>query len=290
MEAHLAEGRDVARRARGDYARVDGLQQGGQRAAAGVAHAADAVLPDVRPGVEVVDGPHAVPDALLRGALPEERGERAVAVVRAAAEPPWRLLALALGYRVVHEDGKPRERALHAAALVGRAPLPVGGVSAREDDPVVRRLELGLVRQEQEPGDVDARAALEEDLLDSVSVARDLPRHLRVEGRALERQASDGLDVLPVHRGAVLVVLGPALQRAPGVVRRLVRGGKLAQDEVVREEPVGRGEDRLAEDLGEPGDLRLVGRGGESAQRGRHGGRRAKEGLVHCGVSPNVVD
>ena len=49
-------------------------------------------------------------------------------------------------------------------------------------------------------------------------------------------------------------------------------------------------EDRLAEDLGEPGDLRLVGRGGGSAQRGRHGGRRAKEGLVHCGVSPNVVD
>ena len=225
---------DVSRRTPCDDARIDRLKERSHRSPAALPHASHAILHDVVPRKEVVDCPHTIPDALLRRTLTEKRRKCAVPVVRTASDSAGHLLALALRERIVNERDKTGTRAHHAAALVEIRSLRLRRVSARYNDSAMRRLELHRVRHERKRSDVNSRTALEQHLLNAISVTLNLLRHLRVERRTLEAESSDGSDKPLAHPRAISVVFGAALERAPGVVRRLVRRTQLLEYRVVR--------------------------------------------------------
>src|SRR5262249_8568769 len=130
--------RDVTRRRRGKDAIIQRHQVRGQRAAAGVAGAAEALRIDLRTRREVIEAANAVPDAIGRGArADEQRSDASHRVFRRAAGNGRLALAveeldaLALADGVVTEYRQAVLRHQDAGALIALDRLAVGAVTTR---------------------------------------------------------------------------------------------------------------------------------------------------------------
>ena len=132
------EAGDVAARSRGADAVVQRHQVGGLRAAAAVARAADALGIDLRAGLQVVDGPHAVPDLEAGGVAAQQDAADAEHRVGGRAldlrQRGGHLAALALVDRVEDESRHAVEGQECPHRLVRLIGLGLAGVAAGHDD------------------------------------------------------------------------------------------------------------------------------------------------------------
>ena len=182
---------DVAADGGRGHARVEGGDVGRERAAAGVADAADPLRVDLRQRRQVVDGPHAVPDAVAGQARAEqvervaEHGMFAAGQVEArlALRRVPELAPLALADRIVGQHDVAALGQVDVQDLVRVGRLADRRMAAGADDAGPLSLDvLGPVEQRRHEV---ARKALEHQLFDAIVVGLDLPQvsHARRLGR-----------------------------------------------------------------------------------------------------------
>src|SRR5262249_343976 len=125
------------------------------------------------------------------GAEEDQAPSRVFVLARAASRDrrlpgtrPWVLDALPLTEGVVGEHDVPLAREIRKEFLIARPRFAVHGMPERSQD---RRPAPGGSRYIEIRRDIEARAALECQLLDAVPGPLDRAGHLRIEGRSLER-------------------------------------------------------------------------------------------------------
>ena len=222
--AHGADRGEVAARRGARDAVVERHDPRGHRAAAGVAHHAEAGGVHLRTRREYVERAHAVPRAEARR-VPAEQLRAAPHVVVRRAVPERRAVTalppLALVDRIVAERHHAGLRGLERAALVAVRRLAVGGVSARHHDAGTLPRILRGIGEEEVGGHVVSGLALEIELLHRVAVARHASCDDDVQ-RAPRGKAAQRLD----EGGAYLALVRGKLRR------RLARGPRLVRREV----------------------------------------------------------
>ncbi len=192
----LLPGREVARRRGRSQPRLHHLEVGRLCPAARVAGHADALGIHVLARQQVVQAAHAVPQFVARDVGPGQQALDAghgvlggAAEARAAEIDVEILGALALRRRVVsqHQDAAPGQRDPHP--LVERESLAAGAVAGRAQHRGIGR--PAAVRHVDVGGDVVARQAFVDQLLDAVAVALQRPGDAGVErcplGKASQR-------------------------------------------------------------------------------------------------------
>ena len=182
-----------------------------------VSRAADPLGIDFRPRLQIVNGPHAVPNEKAGGCLAQRDAAQADGTV--AAHAPYvrpavfveRLGPFALVDGVVHQPRHAVEGQQRTHHLVVVMPLCFRIVAHRHNYAGIRRLESLRIGQEQQRRDVMPRLALEENLLHVVAHAHNLARHLGIQRRSL-RQPANGLQKSLPH---VLLIRRDLLRRFP---------------------------------------------------------------------------
>ena len=261
--AHGAEGGEVAARRGARDAVVERHDPRGHRAAAGMAHHAEARGVHLRTRREHVERAHAVPRAEARR-VPAEQLRAAPHVVVRRAVPEGRAVAalppLSLVDGVVAERHHAGLRGLERAALVAVRRLAVGGVPARHHDAGTLPRELRGVRQEEVRRHMVAGLALKIELLHRVAVARHASRDGDVQRTPLGK-AAQRLDEGGAHLALVRGERRRRLARGPRLVCREV-GLVDGLEHVVVDDAVALREERLSE-----GGVHGIGR----AQRTQYG-------------------
>ena len=133
---------------------------------------------------------------------------------RSAASAPARLCALTFALCCLRRQ--------HAPSLVRVRALAVVGVSAREQHRRIRRLVLGVVREEEIRRHMDVRPAFEIHFLDNVAVALHGRYSLGVQRAALFGKPAHGLDEIFANALRARKELVFRLAFAPCLVARLV--------------------------------------------------------------------
>ena len=205
----LPERRQVATRCRRDDAIIQRHQIRRLRTAARVPRAADLVRDDVRAALQVVDHPHAVPDAKLRHIRTDQRTADAHhCMLRRAHQPHVRmrhrhmrriikclpllrdvehLIPLSLADGVVAHRRQAVSRQQDRRTLILPHRLAIMAVSARHQH---RRPRSGRLRQIQIPRHMKSWTALKQDLLHAIPLPLQRPHHLRFERHPLRQSAN----------------------------------------------------------------------------------------------------
>ena len=183
------EAREITGRRGSDDALIQRHQVTGHGAATRDAGAAEAVTADVLPTLQVVEGAHAVPNHRSRETVPhggpadahQLMFTRGTAELRLAIRLT-ELSPLTLAYRVVAKDRQARMHEADGGLLIDSSRLRDVRVPAGHQH---RRVRPGPWRQIKQAGDDEARLTLKQDLLQPIRVEVALPRHPRVQRRAL---------------------------------------------------------------------------------------------------------